>query len=289
MEKVTYNTPIVPRQVRLELTNFCPYQCVFCHRRHMTREVGYISTGLVEKVIEDIRAFPMPLAEVVPQGWGECFAHPEWFAILELLARKLPSTGIVIPTNGSYLSESVVDRLAQIRTLKVVNLSLNAFFPEVYSAIHGVSPQALERAPSLTQKLRRLRPDVRVWASMVYDSHLQSPLEKEMFEAYWNGLLGAGTAQVVWNQSTGLSAPEKLVPVNHPCRSLFSDMVVLYDGTVATGCCFDAQGHPELVVGHVNRGHLLDHWHSKRYAEIRQLHNQGQRGCLTLCRNCSFA
>lgn len=284
---ITYQTTVQPRQVRLELSSACLAKCVPCHRNSMTRPVGHMDIQLLLKCLSDIRDFPQPLIEVVPTGWGEFQCNFQWERMLLLISQNLPRTRMVIPTNGAMLTDGAIDILAQISTLKVFNLSVNAIFPETYEAFNRLPAKHLGDIEKSALKLKKLRPDILIWASMVYSSEYQSPKEKEMFEEHWNQLIGPGTAQVVWAQFAGREDRKPLTPVLVPCRSLFSDICVFWNGQVVSGCCWDAQG--ELGVGDVNKDSLIDIWHGKAYATLRQKHNGGKRGSLKLCASCTFA
>lgn len=276
-------TPTQPRQVRIELINKCNAHCASCHRLTMTRGQGLMAWGLLEQCVEEIRGWPQPLAELVPNNYGETWLYPRSIEALHLVARRLPRTSIVIPTNGTLLTEELVAQLAGVPTVRLVNFSLNAALPQTYEAFHRLPASKLEVIEKAMVKLRQLRPDIVIWVSMVQDSQYQSPREVEMFRERWAVY---GVVQI--NPANYNNRPDRvpLVPVSLPCRSLLSDLVVLWDGRV-TSCCFDAQG--DLVVGDATKEPLLDIWHGKRFAETRRLHNEGERQSLQICSQCTFA
>jgi len=280
---VSYATPSQPRQLRIELTNACNAHCSVCHRLTMTRPVGYMSISLVQKVLEDAKQFPLPLQEVVGSNYGETFLHPQWHEILRLISEKLPNTALVCPTNGTLLNNGTVQKLATIPNLKLVNLSVNAFLPETYEAFHKLPARNLKVIERAAIMLKRLRPDLVLWISMARDSQLQSPKEVELFYEYWSRF---GTVQI--NQAEFNNRPDRTppFPVKLPCRSIFSDMAVNWDGRVTT-CCYDADC--QLVVGDASNDNLLGIWHSDVFTNLRSLHNSGRRGEIALCANCTFS
>ena len=275
--------PIVPRQIRLELTNHCNAHCAPCHRITMTRPQGFMSFALAEHCVEQIARFPVPLNELVSSNYGETWLHPRWLDVLHLVARRLPRASIVIPTTGTLLTEEMVAQLAGVPTVRLVNFSVNAALPQTYEAFHRLPASNLEVIEKAVVKLRQLRPDITIWISMVQDSQYQSPREVEMFRERWARW---GTVQV--NPANYNNRPDRqpLVPVTLPCRSLFSDLVVLWDGRV-NSCCFDAQG--DLVVGDAMKDTLLEIWHGKAFADLRTAHNEGRRAGIPLCASCTFA
>lgn len=278
--------PAFPRQVRLELSGYCNAHCHSCHGHGaipMSRARGYMDWGLLERCVEDIRGWPQPPVELVPSNYGETWLYPKWFEALQLISRRLSRTQIVVPTNGTLLTDGSVGKLASIPTVKLVNFSVNALFPETYEAFHQLPGQkSLETITRAIVSLRQLRPDITIWVSMVRSSEYQSPREVELFTEHWSEY---GIVQL--NQAEHSNRPP-LSMVKQPCRSLFSDLVVLWDGRCMS-CCYAADAQEELVVGDATRERLLDIWHGKRFMEIRRLHTEGRRGELSTCRICTFA
>lgn len=283
---LSYATPVQPRQVRLELSSACNARCVTCHRLTMTRTMGHMDFGLVQKCIADIKQFPWVLQEICPTNYGEVFLHPEWKRLLRYISANLPNTRIVLPTNGRMLDQEAIQVLAALPNLKWVNISVNAFLPATYEAFTGIPAATLDFIAKAAQSLRAARPDITIMTSMVYDSQYQSPRERELFIEHWQKLgIQAAVESAQYNNRADREPP---VPVSLPCRSLFSDLVVLQDGQVVS-CCFAAEPVPELVVGDANKGSLLDIWHSEAFNRIRLLHNSERRADLAICRRCTFA
>mgnify|MGYP001566742313 CR=1 FL=1 len=276
-------TAVQPRQVRLELTNKCNAHCASCHRLTMSREQGHMPWGLLEKCVEETRGWPQPLGELVPSHYGETWLYPRWLEALRLVAQRLPRTPIVIPTNGTLLTGDMVDQLSTVPTVRLINFSVNAALPSTYEAFHRLPASKMEVIEQAILRLRQRRPDITIWVSLVQDCQYQSPREVELFRERWSKY---GVVQV--NAANYNNRPDRqpLVPVTLPCRSIFSDLVVLWDGRV-TSCCFDAQG--DLVVGDATKDKLLDIWHGRPFAELRDKHTRGQRAAIPLCASCTFA
>jgi hypothetical protein len=68
-----------------------------------------------------------------------------------------------------------------------------------------------------------------------------------------------------------------------PCRLLWTQMHVLYDGSVS-GCCRDYNG--ELIAGDVRKAPILEIWKSAEYSRLREKHLSGNLDDLPLCRDC---
>jgi hypothetical protein len=245
-----------------------------------------MSRELLEKCLQDIKAMPQPPAEIVPSNFGEAFLAPDWAGSLQLIAKRLPRTGMVVPTNGTLLTEANVVKLAQVPTLKLVNFSVNAIRKETYEAFHGLPfEKSYETITNAVVRLRQLRPDVTVWVSMVRSSEYQSPGEAELFVQHWGSVVGPQNVQL--NQAEYSQRPP-IVPVTLACRSLWSDLVVLWDGRCMS-CCYAADAQEDMVVGDATVEPLLDIWHGKRFSELRRVHSEGRRVELPTCSRCTFA
>ena len=127
---------------------------------------------------------------------------------------------------------------------------------------------------------RVLRPDIRLKVSMIFDPQYMTDLERDYFEWYWKG---GAEVWICAAASAGRLDKKPVHPVTLPCRSIFSDIVVGYDGKI-NSCCFDAGFNLDL--GHYN-GSLLDNWHSLELTELRRKHNERERE--GLCGVCTFA
>jgi len=279
--EVTYEVPEQPRQLRLDTTTRCNAICMSCHRHNSTR-VGEMDGGLLVKILDDVKRWNIPLTEIIPVNYGEFFLNDNRLWILKMIESKLPNTKIVIPTNGSLLNEEVLKGLAEIKTLHVINLSVNAFFEDTYKKFTGLNPDILNGMPNMVRAIKALRPDVTVWASMVFSPQYMSDLERDYFVAFWHE---QQAAPQLLTASSANRSNMKLIQRIAPCRSIFSDIVVGYDGKLSS-CCWDADF--TLDLGHYS-GDLRKDWQNEELTKLREKHNRHKRSSIGLCKKCSFA
>ena len=286
---VKYTLPPYPRQVRIETSSFCNAGCSWCHahgEKGLTRQKGKMDRQMITRIIDDIATWPEPLKELVPTNFGELFLHRDWYAILQEIARKLPETKIALVTTGTLLTPAQIAKLATIPTLGYVNFSINAYFRETWERIHKLPAKMMDRAVSNVHVLRDRRPDVDVNVSMVYDPEITTETERERFLAHWTQF---GSTTVSHVSFAGHPRKRPLQPVTLSCRSVFDGIVVFDDGNCGTGCCFDGDADPELNIGHFPEEKLLDIWHGEKLKRLCEIHNDGRRVDLKLCKTCSFA
>lgn len=290
---VHYPTPSQPRQIRLDTVgNKCNASCLSCHR-HLSNRKGEMPIDMIRDILKDVSKWGKLLEEIVPVNYGEFFLREDWFEILTMIAQKLPYTVITLATNGSLLTDKEVINLCQIPTFKIVNFSVNAYFEETYKEFMGLNPDTIQKIRKAMAQFRVLRPDIWTKVSMVFDPEYQTDLERDLFVNYW---CGAGLSPVdypdrlrdIWvitNSSAGKKGVKPLNPVKIPCRSIFSDFVIGYDGKLSS-CCWDANFHLDLGSW---SGNILKDWQNDKLTELRKLHNENKREEVDLCKVCTSA
>ena len=278
---ITYPTLPQPRQVRLDSTTKCQAHCLSCHR-FLTKRKGEMPIELIKQILDDVSKWHPPLREVVPVNYGELFLREDWYSILYMIAQKLPFTQIVIPTNGSFMTEEVIKLLCSIPTLKLINFSINAYFDETYEKFMGLKAENIPKIRKAVAYFKILRPDILLWASMVFSPLYQTDLERDMFINYWYGV---ALPQILAPSSAGRPDMKPCYPVKLPCRSIFEDMVIGYDGKISS-CCFDADF--SLDLGYLENG-IMASWHNPELTELRRKHNEQRREEIGLCASCTSA
>ena len=156
----------------------------------------------------------------------------------------------------------------------------------------GLNPDTIPRMRKAITQLRVLRPDIWVKVSMVFDPSFCSDLQRDLFVNYWAGV---GLSPIdfpdrlrdIWvipAASAGRGTVIK-IPRVIPCRSIFSDLVIGFDGKLSS-CCFDPN-FSAFDLGYYS-GNILKDWHSEQFQKFRQLHNEGKRQEIPLCKECTF-
>ena len=279
--EIKYQTPKQPRQLRLDTTTACNAGCLSCHR-FLSKRKGEMPVEMIETILEDVSHWDMPLKEIVPVNYGEFFLRKDWYLILNKIAHLLPHTNIVIPTNGSRFTLDTVLKLSEIPNIKVINFSVNAYFDETYEAFMKLPASTIVEIRKAVAQLKVMRPDITLWVSMCFDPMYQSDLEKDLFVYYWTG---HAIPQIIPAASAGRKEKKLIIQHKIPCRSIFSDMVIGYDGKISS-CCWDASFSMDL--GWLKKS-VFAAWHSPEMDELRKLHLKGRRNEIELCSQCTYA
>ncbi len=116
-----------PREVMVELTTSCNYNCIFCFRRATNEPLNaFMSEETFNKLIKDAKE-----AHVVKlsfTGWGEVLVHPK--ALKFIRKSKMEGFRVLVATNGSLLPYVVRDLIkTEVDELYV---SVDSLRPELY-------------------------------------------------------------------------------------------------------------------------------------------------------------
>lgn len=140
----------------LPLTSRCNVRCIFCS--HCQNPPGVEVYSLPPRSREQVRR-SMEFLDgerkiVVGESAtrimeGEPFTHPDLLPILQEVRESFPTTVIQLTTNGSLLTNRVVDTLVQLQPLEI-NLSLNSAAPGVRaSMMKGRGTERAIAAPAM--------------------------------------------------------------------------------------------------------------------------------------------
>ncbi len=121
---------VTSKPLRLALcpSTYCNYDCIMCDLGRTPRR------ELPESIWEELPAF-LPTLQTLTMLGGEPLANPSTMRFLrEFDVAKYPDCAIDFVTNGSLLSESVLQRMQRC-TLGDITVSLNAGTAEVYERV----------------------------------------------------------------------------------------------------------------------------------------------------------
>lgn len=100
-----------PSTIQIETTGACNASCSFCPHAGMT-VAKPMPTPLIEKLVSEAASWPS-LEQFIPFLTNEPFADGRMPDIMALGNQKLPNSNLIIFTNGSLISDRVVDRLKE--------------------------------------------------------------------------------------------------------------------------------------------------------------------------------
>lgn len=256
------------KHLQIETTSVCNADCAFCPHGQM-RDVGQMQQGLYEKILKDAGQYD--LVTFSPMLMGEPFCDPNILDRMRL-ARKLlrPTTGIRLFTNGSLMTHSDIDEMAEIGNVNVI-VSLNGACAETRKRLMGLDDFEEVKAKVYYLKDKGMV----VETSMVWHPTLKQN-EINAFARLPNPL-------AIQFQSFAGHTYRYRRHDGH-CRRVDTYLTVLRDGRVCL-CCFDAFG--EVIFGDLKTQTIAAVLESKKRQQYVNANEAGELNHLPLCEQCT--
>jgi radical SAM protein with 4Fe4S-binding SPASM domain len=268
-----------PTNVWIELTNVCNLSCPLCPHSSMKREQGMMDFNRYKRIIDEIAG---NVRELTLHHFGESTLHPDFIE----MASYAYSSGIcpiILSTNGTTLGKITDDILNT--GIDILTISIDGATKATYEKLRKGS-----RFDEISGNVRKLLERKRVRGLTSPSIILQivdnpeTHGEIDEFIGMWKGLLNIHDCIAVknFNDFAGtIGSPDKsraLIPM--PCRILFENLVILWNGE-STPCCIDMEG--EMRTGNVFAGSIRKVWHSREFSSIRAAAAEGVRPqpCMT--------
>jgi len=131
------------------VTSACNYRCGICFSDSGKPQPNELTTGEAREFLRQVKA--AGIRDVIISG-GEPFVRKDLIEILAYMAEL----GIAarIASNGSLLTDEVLDRLMRETLAKSFQISLDTLDPDLYGEFHGVGREGLQTA---LDALRRIQ------------------------------------------------------------------------------------------------------------------------------------
>lgn len=267
----------VPKVVRVETTNHCQADCIFCPRSTIGRSKGFMTQELFEKIVNECAQGGVRVLHL--HNFGEPLIDkqlPERVAF----AKRAGIKKVKIFSNGGLLKGDAANRLLRsgLDELKVsVDGADKAEFEQLRIGLSHTEVVENTLAFRKARDAAGLKNSLRIIATTCQSSN----------RAATNEML----AQVVdrvehtklhnWAGSYGVLNRVKL---RKPCDRLWRTFTILINGDVAI-CCRDHAG--KEVIGNVSQDSIQQVWNNHRYEELRRLHRESRQEEIPICSNCT--
>jgi hypothetical protein len=270
-----------PAHVHLETNALCNAACDFCPYPTLERRGTKMPDELVTKIIEDLRDIPQTLPfQLSPFKVNEPFLDTRLFSILAQINERLPNASVALTTNATPITEKHLARLAEVRNLSYLWISMNDHREAEYEASMKLPyRRTLERMRMIHAARAGNRLKLRIVLSRVGDGSAADVAfvqwvkrEFPLFEAS------------VFQRGDWLSqvdTPTEGAP-KVGCVRWF-DLSITATGIVAH-CCMD--GAAKYPIGDVSRQHVLEVYNAPAYRRLRE--HTARRQDAEPCNRCSF-
>ncbi len=276
-----------PMHVHVETTGVCNGKCTFCPYTVMDRRGKRMSDELFAKIVSDLKELPAdaPLA-ISPFKVNEPLLDPKIFQRMDTLADELPHAFFWLTSNFNVVDDETLERLAKVRRLKYIWISLNSLREDEYKQWMGLElSKTVENIKRLIRVNRKKRFVPQIVLSRVGDGTgndkrfvLDIASVFAQFKCGSDYLVGL-TKRGQWMGFTDSKSPDIS---SLPCQRWF-ELSMTCTGEVAF-CCMD--GLCEHALGDLNKQSVLDVYNRPDYLKLRK--TSPPRKDVDTCKNCTF-
>ena len=272
----------IPFRVMVENTNVCNANCVFCPHRIMKRKKGAMPMDLFKKIVDQCRKEGIDYLTIY--GFGEPLLDPR-FEEKVTLAKELGIARVTTNTNAMYLTR---ERSRKIIAAGIdeIYISFDAATKKTYRQIRpGLDFKTVEKnINDLVEEKKRQggqKPEIIL-------SFVETETNKKETEKYlskWKNKVDHVSISQLHNWTGAVDCGGLENGRRDPCRLLWTDMVISWDGRVPL-CCNDYEN--KIILGNIKRQTIREIWGGKKMKGVRRLHQKGKFSELSLCKKCQY-
>lgn len=177
-----------PSQIVVDVTERCNLACTHCLHSEFIKSTQYTGRHMSDAVHDKL------IAEAATDGkgflrylrytaMGEPLLHPRIFSYLDK-AKRCSGTAVTLTTNGTLLTEEAATRILDAG-VDIVDISIDAFSPEVYTAVRRGGNR--EKTYANVIGFLTLR-DQRRGKTKIVTSFIEQPCnqgETDVFRRFW--------------------------------------------------------------------------------------------------------
>ncbi len=278
-------TGVLPAEVEIELTTEDPLaESTLRPRGRAVGKRGPMPPAMFGRLIEELAS--RGDVRVVLGGFGDPLRHPEWPELLRA-CRAADIFALAVRTPGLDLDRQASAVLHE-HAVDVLNVLLDANFPETYRRLHGVD--GFEQVTARLEDFFAVQAGLQRPVPLVVPEMIKTHATLDEMEAFYDRWVNrCGSAVIVGPSRYGGRWPDLAVmdmspPTRQPCARVFDRLMVLADGRV-TACDQDFTG--EHAIGSIRQDSLAAIWSGPAMTALRRSHLERRFDGLPLCPACS--
>ena len=267
------------REIRIETSTVCNYNCTVCPRDSFVRNKEIMPQHLFEDIIGKCRKELPEINTITISGFGEFSADKCWRNKIIYAEQFFDKINIL--SNMSLLSRTDLDFLSE--HIQSMRISLYGVDETSYATVHR-PPKNITYA-EVRDKIKYLcTQEIR---PLVLLNYLLLPENRDSYKQWISEWQNYADSLEVWkphNWIEGRSYRSECTHRKDTCGRPFKGPVqVQVDGTINV-CCFDYNG--ELEIGDLKLQSFYEVFNSSRMKEIQQFHKKGLADRIPQCRVC---
>jgi radical SAM protein with 4Fe4S-binding SPASM domain len=266
---------LINPEIRIETTNACNANCVYCARSKMTRPITNMGYGHFKDLVE--QAVELGAELISPFGFGEPLLDIELMDKIFLCFSNGLDT--FITTNGSLLNRKLGHKLLQ-SNINHVRFSFHELFPKEYNGVHyGLKHHiTMKNICDFIDIRDKAKSKCKISISAIpgNDDDINSIIR------FWEPLVDY---LEIWRPHNWANKRRfrKADRKKKTCGRPFNGPVQIQsDGTVIP-CCFITNS--EIILGDTYKNSIEDILNGDAYNELRRKHESGDLSGL-ICETC---
>jgi radical SAM protein with 4Fe4S-binding SPASM domain len=271
-----------PFRVMIENTNICNADCVFCPHKIMRRKTGIMPLSLSRKITDQCADLGIDYFTIY--GFGEPFLDGLFFKRVRY-AKKKGLGRVTTNTNAAFMDREKAKKVID-SGLDEIYISFDAATRPTYQKIRpGLNFATVEKNISNLIKLKKKKESQ---SPKIFLSFVESDLNRHEVSAYlkkWQDKVDGISISLVHNWTGKVDFGQETSGLRDPCRLLWTDMVVSFDGRVPL-CCNDYENR--LILGDIKKQTIEEVWGGKNLKKVRKLHLAGRFKKIPLCKACQY-
>jgi len=273
----------IPFRVMIENTNACNYMCTFCPHKTMKRNVGFMKFSLFKKIVDDCKSLGVNYVTVY--GFGEPLLDPDFIKRIEY-AKSVGVERVTTNTNGSLLTSDLAEKI------------INAEIDEIYISVDAATESSYKKlrphasfsnVEDNIRTLMKLRGRSGHTKPLVFLSYVESDINKNEtneFISKWKDTVDGISISKIHNWTGDIEYGKgRGVGKKDPCRLLWTEMVISWDGRVSL-CCNDYEN--KAVLGDIRTQSIKEIWSGEKLNVIRNFHKNRKFDQINICKDCEY-
>jgi len=282
-----YGLPKFALYIDVEPTNDCNFDCKFCVRQQMKREIGYMNIDLIEKIAEQAERYGSKGLRFL--RWGEPLLNKHIVDFVKITKKHNLLTHIT--TNGSLLTKKISKELIEAGLDSLI-VSFQGLDKNEYTNLRG---NHYDRVVNNLKNFIEIRNKSKVGNTWVHlSTTVTDETEDEInsFKKKWENVVDSVGVGYTWfrriKDKSGIKdyvERQKPLPHYFRCIEVMTKLSIDWDGSVSP-CCLDYDR--EMTVGNIKKDDLLDIWNSDVVNAIRTILSHKRQDLLKMCSVCEL-
>lgn len=273
--------PAFPTKMKIEVSNFCNHNCIFCGRNKLGRIGGLINEDFYSRIMKE--AYNAGVREAGLFINGEPFTSPKLGEFIKI-AKDIGFSYVYLTTNGALATPDKLDKVFAMG-LDSIKFSINAAKRDTYIQIHGHDDfdKVIENVRYCNELKIKKGMKFNLFGSFVVTNITAD--EVEIFKSEYAQLFDDFAFYKA--RANGLLRENEEYTLNgftkqRNCVLPFNTLNIDYDGSLLA-CCEDI--NHKINVADLNETSLTDAWYGEAMTKLRKAHIEGNLDGY-ICKEC---